>query len=150
MDALVPDGILAAVVMSSVFAADDTKARRKEFLAHHTLLGMVSLPEDLFYPTAAPTAIMIALAHTPQAAGSEVFMAKVMDDGFEKLKRKLVRKIPDASQLDEVRNEFHAFRNKTKFKSQLCNLPARTTSCTAESGALKIGFLRLWRLVNPG
>lgn len=120
MEALVPGGVMVAVVISSVFAADETKRWREEFISKHTLLGMISLPDDLFYPTAAPTSIMIAKAHEPLAETSTVFMAKIMDDGFEKLKGKRVPKKGDAAQLLEVRDAFHKHMANTAYFSPLC------------------------------
>jgi hypothetical protein len=122
MNALAPDGLLVAVVFSSVFASDEAKAWRKDFLQDHTLLGMISLPEDLFYPTAAPTTIMIAKGHGPQDENSNVFMAKIMDDGFMKLKGKRVRKTSEPSQLAEVCDAFHRFIAGKSFSSDLCGV----------------------------
>lgn len=120
MDALVPGGLLVAVVFSSVFAADDTKKWRAEFLQKHKLLGMISLPDDLFYPTAAPTSIMIAEAHQPQSKSASVFMAKLMDDGFEKLKGKRVRKDSGHVQMDSISDAFHKHIAGKPFTSPLC------------------------------
>lgn len=52
---------------------------------------MVSLPDELFYPNAsAITTIIIAKAHEPQPKDSSVFMGRISNDGFEKLKGKRV------------------------------------------------------------
>lgn len=90
MDALEPEGLIAVVVKAGIFADDDNKAWRKEFTRNHTVLGMISLPEDLFYPTAAPTSILLARAHIPQSTSQKVFMARIDNDGFEKLKGRRV------------------------------------------------------------
>ena len=66
MNALEPEGLVAVVVKAGIFADDDNKSWRREFIRNHTVLAMISLPEDLFYPTAAPTSILIAKAHIPQ------------------------------------------------------------------------------------
>lgn len=90
MQALVPEGLIAVVVKAGIFADDDNRAWRKEFTRNHSVLGMISLPEDLFYPTAAPTSILIAKAHIPQNDSDNVLMARVSNDGYEKLKGRRV------------------------------------------------------------
>jgi hypothetical protein len=106
MDALEPDGELASIVYAGVFADDHHREWRKGFLARHTLIAMISMPEDLFYPTAAPTTIMVARAHRPQDPEAKVMMARVWNDGFAKLKSRRVE-VP-GSQLPEIRAQFRA------------------------------------------
>jgi len=107
LDALEPEGILAAVVYAGVFADGPHSHWREGFLRRHTLIGIISLPEDLFYPTAAPTSIVIARAHVPSSDDTPVFMARVWNDGFEKLKSRRVER--SGSQLPELTQRFHAF-----------------------------------------
>lgn len=90
MDALVPEGLIAVVVKAGIFADDDNKSWRREFTRNHTVLAMISLPEDLFYPTAAPTSILIAKAHIPQRMDDNVLMSRIDNDGYEKLKGRRV------------------------------------------------------------
>ena len=77
-------------------------------MKEHTLLGMISLPCDLFYPTAVDTTIMIAQAKRPQEENDKVFMAKIWNDGYKKLKGKRVE--TEGSQLEEVLAQFKRFR----------------------------------------
>lgn len=116
MDALEPGKPLAAVVYAGIFADNEHKEWRKQFLRKHSLLGMISLPDDLFYPTAAPTSIIIAEAHVPHDEKS-VFMARVWNDGFEKLKGKRVTIAGE--QLTEVKEAFLKFKKGQTFKSSL-------------------------------
>lgn len=128
MEALKPGGVLAAVVLAGVFADDEHKAWRKRFLKQHTLLGAISLPDDLFYPTAAPTTIVLAKAHIPQGKGG-VFMSRVWNDGYEKLKN---RRVPTSGeQLGEVLAAFELFKQGKEFKTDL--------ACTVASGHLLEG-----------
>ena len=125
MDALAPEGTLGAVVYAGVFADDEHRVWRNEFLRRHTLLGMISLPEDLFYPTAAPTSLMLAQAHVPQSPNSTVFMARIWNDGFEKLKGRRIE--TDGDQLPEIRQAFQAFRAGDELESSLTTLvPGRS------------------------
>lgn len=107
MSALEPEGLLAVVVKAGIFADGDNKAWRKEFTRNHTVLGMISLPEDLFYPTAAPTSILLAKAHIPHPSNQSVFVSRIWNDGFEKLKGKRVE--IDGSQLPQTISLFRSF-----------------------------------------
>jgi hypothetical protein len=120
MTALEPEGLLAAVVYAGIFADDDHKNWRREFLRRHSLLAMISLPEDLFYPTAAPTSIIVAQAHVPQANDADVLMARVWNDGYEKLKGRRVEK--PGSQLPEVRNAFRQMMANSVITSELATV----------------------------
>lgn len=108
METLQTMGLLAVVVKSGIFADDENAQWRNTFLKKHSVLGMISLPGDLFYPTAVDTTIMIAQAHRPQKNTDQVFMAKIWNDGFKKLKGKRVE--TSGSQLEEVLEAFRLFR----------------------------------------
>ena len=108
---------MAVVVKSGIFADDDNALWRGTFLKEHTLLGMISLPGDLFYPTAVDTTIMIAKAKRPQEVTDKVFMAKIWNDGYKKLKGKRVETA--GSQLDEVLQEFRKFQKGEATSSKL-------------------------------
>lgn len=113
-------GLMAVVVKSGIFADDDNAGWRNLFLKKHSILGMISLPGDLFYPTAVDTTIMIAQAHRPQRKTDKVFMAKIWNDGYRKLKGKRVE--TDGSQLSEVLAEFRKFRDGKTIKSSLAEV----------------------------
>lgn len=108
MDALIQGGLFAGVIYAGVFADKDNSAWRADFVRKHTILGMISLPDDLFYPNAsAITTIMIAKAHVPQPFGSRIFMGRIENDGFEKLKGKRV--VCSGGQLDLAIESFSKF-----------------------------------------
>lgn len=115
--ALEPEGRLAAVVYAGVFADEDHQAWRRAFLTKHRLLGMVSLPDDLFYPTAAPTTIMLAEAHVPQQAEDDIFMAKIWNDGFAKLKGRRVD--CPGSEIPEIERAFDEHSEGRHFDSPI-------------------------------
>ena len=116
LEALEPSGLLAVVVKAGIFADDDNAAWRNKFIKNHTLLGVISLPEDLFYPTAAPSSIMLAKAHIPQDENELVFMGRIWNDGFNKLKGKRVEAV--GSQIPEILSTFNLFKkNQTFFSS---------------------------------
>lgn len=115
MDALEPEGLIAVVVKAGIFADDDNKSWRREFTRNHTIQAMISLPEDLFYPTAAPTSILIAKAHIPQSNDDSVLMARIDNDGYEKLKGRRVE--IEGSQLPEIEAAFKSNLRKEKVES---------------------------------
>lgn len=117
LNALEPGGLIAVVVKAGIFADDENKVWRQKIVQNHTVLAVISLPEDLFYPTAAPTSIFIAKAHIPQSVEDKVFMGRIWNDGFEKLKGKRVECA--GSQLEETLRAFNEFKNGNEFESEL-------------------------------
>lgn len=110
MESLIQGGLFVGVVYAGVFADEENKAWRENFMRRHTLVGMISLPDELFYPNAsAITTIMIARAKVPQPKDSEIFMGRIYNDGFEKLKGKRVE--CQGNQIPAVLQEFHNFIN---------------------------------------
>jgi len=122
MDALEPGGELAAVVYAGVFADNEHREWRKAFLREHSVVAMISMPEDLFYPTAAPTSIVVARAHEPQAPEQRILMTRVWHDGFEKLKSRRVE-VP-GSQLPEILNAVKSFSAGQTVQSNLTSTVA--------------------------
>lgn len=119
MDSLVQGGIFAGVVYAGVFADEDNMAWRASFMKKHTILAMISLPDELFYPNAsAITTIMIAKAHEPQPMDSKIFMGRISNDGYEKLKGKRIECL--GSQIEEVKDSFRLFMLGMEFQSNCC------------------------------
>ena len=98
---------MAAVVKSGVFADEENALWRREFLKQYAVLAMISLPGDLFYPTAVDTTILIAQKRR-QSEDDDVFMGKIWNDGYKKLKGKRVE--TSGSQLEEILGAFQNFR----------------------------------------
>ncbi|MBZ4042858.1 N-6 DNA methylase [Flavobacterium hibisci] len=117
LESLEPGGLIAVVVKAGIFADDDNKNWRQRLVKSHSILGVISLPEDLFYPTAAPSSILIARAHIPQSDSDKIFMGRIWNDGYEKLKGKRVE--CDGSQLDEILTAFETFKSGNDFTSDL-------------------------------
>lgn len=125
MSSLEPEGLFAVVVKAGIFADDDNKQWRHEFTRNHTVLAIISLPEDLFYPTAAPTSILIARAHIPHSGAVNVFLGRVSNDGFEKLKGRRVA-IP-GSEIPSMVESFHNFFAGSEVAERNClTIPAET------------------------
>ena len=120
MNALEPEGILTAVVAAGIFADDEHKNWRARFLKQHSLLAMISLPDDLFYPTAAPSSLLIAQAHVPQAPQKSVLLARIWNDGFEKTKGRRIER--EGSQLPEIKAAYQALCVGKTFDSPLATI----------------------------
>ena len=120
MESLQTMGLLAVVVKSGIFADEDNALWRESFLRTHSIIGMISLPSDLFYPTAVDTTIMIACAHRPQVVTDKIFMAKIWNDGYKKLKGKRVE--ADGSQLEEIMQQFNRFKRGEEVDSSLVTI----------------------------
>jgi type I restriction enzyme M protein len=116
MSALAPEGLIAVVVKAGIFADDDNKSWRREFTRNHSVLAMISLPDDLFYPTAAPTSILIAKAHIPQNDKDKVLMARIANDGYEKLKGRRIE--INGSQLPITAKAFNAVIKNEEVKAE--------------------------------
>ena len=104
--ALVPGGISAIVVKANVMVDPKLAAWRRELVQRHHVLGVISLPPDLFYPTAASTVILVVQAQTGYKERG-TFLAVVRNDGFEISKKRRICR--DGSQLDRLRSMFHDF-----------------------------------------
>lgn len=119
MDSLVQGGLFSGVIYAGVFADQENSAWRAEFMRKHTILGLISLPDDLFYPNAsAITTILIARAHIPQPYNSKIFIGRIENDGFEKLKGKRVA--CTGSQLSIIKESFTKFMKNEPVNNSIC------------------------------
>lgn len=90
LDTLVKDGLCISICQMSAAISSKTSAVevKKRLLAHHTLVAVLSMPDDLFYPVGVITSIIIFRAHTPHSERKETFFGYFKDDGFVKVKAK--------------------------------------------------------------
>lgn len=103
---LKPGSLMAVVVKINVLVDDKLSGWRKRLVGDHHVLGVISLPVDLFYPTSVPTAIILVRAHTP-SLGRGVFLARIENDGYEISKK---RRVPRAgSQIGDMLKLFRQF-----------------------------------------
>lgn len=82
LEMLTPGGIGVAVVPMSCGIEPSPQKRR--LLESHTLLAAMSMPDQLFYPVAAVTCILVFKAHHPHiGSGSDTWFGYWKDDGFK-------------------------------------------------------------------
>ena len=86
----VEDGgtMFVIVPISVVSEGGKEGAWRQTFLTDHTLLSVISFPEELFYPVANQTVGIILKKGTAHPKGQSVLWARVVNDGFRKSKGK--------------------------------------------------------------
>lgn len=84
------DGILFAVLPMSVLmkGGEELTWRKEYLLKKHTLLSVVTFPEDIFYPVGVRTLGLFVKKGTPHSKDKKVFWAKINSDGFVKSKGK--------------------------------------------------------------
>ena len=102
---LMADGglLFALVPLDTMFGAREEKVwRQDELLRHHTLLSVITMPDELFYPAAQKqVAGIIIRKGTPHPADQPVFWGRIEKDGHLKVKS---RRLP-ASELRPPRSE---------------------------------------------
>lgn len=89
---------------------------RRSFLKKNTLLSVISLPFDLFYPYGLPTVSIIAKKGIPHPQEQNVLWLRILNDGFEKSKGK---RLPDPkvpNELEKVKDTLRAFINNPQMK----------------------------------
>jgi type I restriction enzyme M protein len=81
-------GLLFAIVPMSVMSEGGKFAhwRRDSLLPHHTLMAVVSFPEELFYPVANQTVALIIRKGIPHPKEQPVLWVRIVNDGFVKSK----------------------------------------------------------------
>lgn len=81
-------GRCAAIVQMSCATStgEQLVAVRERIMEKHTLKGVFSMPDDLFYPVGVVTCIMIFDAHKPHQKDFKTFFGYFKDDGFRKTK----------------------------------------------------------------
>lgn len=87
---LIKGGKCVAICQISVGIKQDQKtiAVRERLLKHHTLNAVFSMPDQLFYPKAVVTSILVFTSHIPHPPDKEVFFGYLKDDGHVLKKHK--------------------------------------------------------------
>ncbi len=89
LDSLVVWWIGIAIIPQSTVMANKTNNDLKiELLKYHTLKAVVSMPDELFYPTNTVTCIVIFEAHKPHNKNKKSWFWYWKNDWFEKVRNK--------------------------------------------------------------
>jgi hypothetical protein len=108
---LIPGGEAAIVVKTGVMVDDELGEWRKDLISKHQILAVITLPVDLFYPTSAPTVIIVFQAYSPDIHRG-TFVARIQNDGYEISKKKRIER--KGSQLEEVLGLYQQFLTRGK------------------------------------
>jgi type I restriction-modification system DNA methylase subunit len=110
LEQMVDEGLLLCVVPVSVMYASSRELEwRKRLLERNTLLAVVGFPNDLFYPQASVEPVIVVLRKgIPHQNGGKCLFARIVDDGFIKLKK---RRLPHSgsNQLTDLRDSIATF-----------------------------------------
>lgn len=111
MKSMQDNGVLFVIVpMSVVTEGGVTGAWRTPLLNTHTLMAVISFPEELFYPVHNQTVAVILKKGVPHPKGQKVFWGRIVNDGFRKSKgRRLPTKAGAANDLETIRPKLSAF-----------------------------------------
>ncbi len=102
-------GKLFAVLPLSVMS-EANPWRRESLLAHHTLLAVLSLPEEMFYPVANQTVVVIVEKGRPHPQGRPVLWGRSERDGFMKSKARRFPTPPEVpNDLNRIAPTLRAF-----------------------------------------
>lgn len=85
LNGLLPHGRFSAIIPVNCFIGKDklTISYKKQLLEKHTLEAVISMPDQLFYPTGTVTAIGVFTAHVPHPNTKKTWFYSLKDDGFE-------------------------------------------------------------------
>ena len=100
------DGILFAILPMSVLlkGGEELNWRKEYLLNNHTVLSVVTFPEDLFYPVGVRTLGIFIKKGIPHDKKKKVFWAKVNYDGFVKSKGKRLESKKAVDELLEIKD----------------------------------------------
>ncbi len=105
LDQMQQDGLLFAVLPTSVLIERSTKQWRKDLLKSNTLISVTVFPPDLFYPTGTHTLGMIVRKGIPHDQKSKVLWVKASHDGYLKRKGRRIKHINESNELEVIKDE---------------------------------------------
>jgi len=110
LEALKRRGKLGAVVPMQLLVKASKGNWRSQLLKHHTLNGIISLPEELFLPYAsATTNVLLVTQGVPHNFSQPVFFSRIENDGFRL--RKNVRTPRQGSQIETVLEAYQGHKS---------------------------------------
>lgn len=90
---------------------------RRKLLENHTLLSVISLPRDTFYPsTTQPTIAFIVRKGVPHPRNQNVLWLRVTRDGFVKTKGRRLPSDKESNELEKIKDTVRAFIHSPNMK----------------------------------
>ena len=103
-------GLLFSILPYSVMAkSGQSKTWRKNLLKEHTLLSVITLPIDVFYPVSAPPVGVVVQQGVPHPPDQSVLWVRAETDGHLKAKGKRLPSPLTTNQLEECTSIVRAF-----------------------------------------
>lgn len=104
---------------------------RKKLLQNNTLLSVITLPEELFYPVSVGTVgIFIKKGMPHDFDNQNTYFARGVTDGFRKKKGKRIMDNKEINQIQEITEELKTFILNQN--SQFNNVPEFKKVCTLD------------------
>ncbi len=85
LDSLKTGCLFTAIFTYAVLCEKNNAKWRESLLSKHTVVAVITMPPDLFYPTSSNTAILLCRAHVPHKG--KIWFCRIDNDGY-KIKRK--------------------------------------------------------------
>ena len=126
-------GLLFAIIPISVMVEGKSGTNwRRKLLSDNTLLSVITLSEELFYPVAVGTVgIFIKKGIPHNIEKQNIYFARAVNDGFRKKKGKRIRDKRETNQLSEIHNELKLFLIDQNIKVD--NIPQFKKVCTLDT-----------------
>lgn len=105
-------GLLFSILPYSVMAKSGASKRwRKNLLKQHTLLSVITLPIDIFYPVSAPPVGIVVRKGVPHASDQRTLWVRAETDGYLKSKGKRLPSDLTSNQLEDSVQILRSFLN---------------------------------------
>ncbi len=104
LNIIIPGGVGVCVVPMSCALGVKFKEVRERLFKKHTLKAVFSMPDEIFYPTATNTCVMLWEAHKKHDDDYETFFGYYKDDGF--VKRKKLGRIDANSEWEKIKKDW--------------------------------------------
>lgn len=86
LDLLEKEGLGVVILPVGAASRREVFGLKSQILKKHSLLGIFTMPEKLFYPVGTHTEILLFQAHVPHTINTNTFIANIKDDGLEVVK----------------------------------------------------------------
>ncbi|MDM1499491.1 N-6 DNA methylase [Myroides odoratimimus] len=115
LDNLVQGGTACVVVPMACAIGTKFKETRKRLFSKHTLKGVFSMPDDIFYPTGTNVCVMLWEAHKPHNKNFKSFFGYYKIDGF--VKRKKLGRIDANNRWENIKKDWISlYRNSEEIE----------------------------------
>lgn len=120
LDQMADGGILFSILpVGAMFeSGEECEWRKNRLLAENTLLSVVTLPSELFYPIGVHTLGIFVKKGIPHPRNQSVLWARVAHDGFVKIKGKRLPRESEPNDIETLHPILQAFIHNQAFPVQ--------------------------------